>query len=252
MLCFSFFNVTPKKIIFQIYLSVINFAFLKKIIYTEPMKTIYFEENSGGIAAFEQKGTDWIFLKNFSAQENPSQTFDSAKILRSRQNSGFDFWNNIQKSHNPYDWLNISEHGNCREIIFDRRLETLLACLSLPALYDRNFQEGITLIAENGYDFFAVLVYKMNIYGAFEHNLKNTDTALLQKNLEEFRFGWLPNEEVLKQNGKGCVLKNIPAEAEGFRPTFILCEHKEFFPQMGRFITLENTKTAAADMLKDF
>lgn len=209
------------------------------------MKTLYIEKNPQKTTVFEQDKTGFHVLKEFLANQEEAcnewlKQAAPAQIFISAQENSFDFWLHIHTSHNPLDWVvkNSQENSLC----FDYRLEWLMTALSHPKISARNFQEGITLLVENNFRFFAVLVYKNNIYGAFEHNLKELTPELLKKDLEEFRFGWLPNEEVLKQKGCGCILKNIPPEAEGFRPTFIICEHQEYFADTGRFITLENTK----------
>lgn len=216
------------------------------------MNTLYIEKNLQKITVFQQNNAGFIRLKEFSADEQEtcrqfiSQYFP-AKIFLSKKENSFDFWLHINKSHNPLIWIEQNNKENT--VCYDCRLELILAALAHPKISERNFQEGITLIIEKDFRFFAVLAYKNEIYGAFEHNLKNLSPELLKKDLEEFRFGWLPNEEVLKQNGYGCILKNIPAEAEGFHPTFIFCEHQEYFAGTGRFISLENTKETMCSLL---
>lgn len=217
------------------------------------MNTFYLEKNTQKITVFQQEHTGFEILNEFPAGKQEAcrqfmQEHSPVQVFLAVKENTFDFWLQINTSHNPLKWIekNIQENT----IIFDYRLEQLLTALSHPKIRERNFQEGITLVIENNFRFFAVLVYKNNIYGAFEHTLQNLSPELLKKDLEEFRFGWLPNEEVLKQNGYGCVLKNIPAEAEGFHPTFIVCEHKEEFAGTGRFITLENTKETICSLLR--
>lgn len=217
------------------------------------MNTFYLKKNLQKITVFQQKNAGFELVNEFPAGRQEAcrqfmQEHSPAQIFLAVQENTFDFWLHINTSHNPFNWIekNIQENS----ISFDYRLELILAALSHPKIRERNFQEGITLIIEKDFRFFAVLIYKNNIYGAFEHTLQNLSPELLKKDLEEFRFGWLPNEEVLKQNGFGCVLKNIPAGAEGFHPTFIFCEHPEYFNETGRFITLENTKETVCSLLK--
>lgn len=218
------------------------------------MNTLYLEKNTQQVKIFVQKNAGFQLLKEFPAHNEEAyrqflKGFSPAQLFIAEQEHTFDFWMHINNSHNPLTWAekNIQKSS----ITFDYRLELLLAALSHPKISARNFQEGITLITESNFRFFAVLIYKNEIYGAFEHTLQCLSPELLKKDLEEFRFGWLPNEEVLKQKGYGCVLKNIPAEAEGFHPTFIVCEHKEDFADTGRFISLENTKETVCKLLKE-
>lgn len=213
--------------------------------YTRFMKALYIEKNPQKTTVFEQGKAGFQFIKEFPTCEQKkfhewTKQVAPAQFFIANQEDTFNFWLKINTSHNPLDWIekNIQENS----ITFDYRLELLCSALSHPKISERNFQEGITLIIEKNFHFFAVLLYKNYCYGAFEHNLTNLSPELFKKDLEEFRFGWLPNEEVIKQKGCGCILKNIPAEAEGFHPTFIICEHQEYFADTGRFITLENTK----------
>ncbi len=219
------------------------------------MKTLYIEKNSHDIKIFRQENSSFQLLQEFSSarQEeyadflkglSPEQTYISM------ENSDFGFWNNIHKSHNPLAWVEKTKTQNSCMYQFDVRLEKLLSALALPKITERNFHEGITLLVENNYNFFAVLAYKNEIYAAFEHDITKLTPQTLQKNLEEFRFGWLPHEEVIKQNGSGCIIKDIPAEAEGFRPTFIACEHEECFNRFGRMISIENTKETMVQLLR--
>lgn len=217
------------------------------------MNTFYLEKNLQKITVFQQQNAGFERVNEFPANRQEAcrqfiQEHSPAQIFLAVQENTFDFWLHINTSHNPLAWVEKNSQEN--SICFDYRLELLLAALSHPKIRERNFQEGIILVIEKDFRFFAVLIYKNNIYGAFEHSLQNLSPELLKKDLEEFRFGWLPNEEVLKQNGFGCVLKNIPAGAEGFHPTFIFCEHPEYFSGTGRFITLENTKEAVCNLLK--
>lgn len=209
------------------------------------MKTLYIEKNPQKTIVFEQGEFGFQVIKEFlpndeDACKELTKQLAPAQLFISSQQNTFDFWFHINTSHNPFDW--VEKNSEEYTVTFDYRLELLCSALSHPKISTRNFQEGITLIIESNFRFFAVLIYKNNIYGAFEHSLKELTPELLKKDLEEFRFGWLPNEEVLKQKGCGCIFKNIPAEAEGFHPTFIVCEHKEEFANTGRYITLENTK----------
>lgn len=217
------------------------------------MNTFYLEKNPKKITVFQLKNTVFEPLHEFSANEQETckeflQKFSPAQKFIAEQETAFDFWLHINTSHNPLNWIekNIQENS----ITFDCRLVLILAALSHPKISARNFQEGITLVIEKDFHFLAVLIYKNEIYGAFEHTLQELSPKLLKKDLEEFRFGWLPDEEVLKQKGYGCIIKNIPAEAEGFHPTFIVCEHEEYFKELGRIIHFEKTKETAVQALQ--
>lgn len=214
------------------------------------MNTLYIGKNTEKTAVFQLKDTHFQFVQEFSVSDCNAcmhliEQFSPAQIFTAKQIADFDFWLNINTSHNPFDWIEKDKNS----FTFDYRLELVIAALSHPKICERNFQEGITLIIENNFRFFSALLYKNAVFGAFEHTLTELNPELLKKDLEEFRFGWLPHEEVIRQKGFGSVIKNPPTEAEGFHPTFIVSEHQEYFTGLGRIITLENTKEATVQAL---
>lgn len=209
------------------------------------MNTLYLEKNTEKTTVFLLEDFGFQPVQEFPAVEQNAcgqyiKELSPAQIFTAKHTDNFDFWLNVNTSHNPLDWVEHNSQKNSHT--FDYRLELLLASLSHPKICERNFQEGITLIIEHDFRFFSALIYKNNVYGAFEHTLTKLNSELLKKDLEEFRFGWLPHEEVIRQKGYGSVIKNPPTEAEGFHPTFIVCEHPEYFTGLGRIISLENTK----------
>lgn len=215
------------------------------------MNTLYIEKHTEKTSIFQLNNSDFQLVQEFPISEQNAckqyiQTYIPAQIFIAEHANSFDFWLNINTSHNPLTW--IEKHENLYS--YNYRLELLASSLSLPKICERNFQEGVTLIIENNFRFFSALIYKNNIYGAFEHHLKELNPELLKKDLEEFRFGWLPHEEVIRQKGYGSVIKNPPTEAEGFHPTFIFCEHPEYFSGLGRMITLEKTKETMVQALQ--
>lgn len=215
------------------------------------MNTFYLEKNTEKTAIFKLENTHFQLVQEFSAAEQSAcehyiKERSPAQIFTAIYANSFDFWLHINTSHNPLAWVEKkSQENSC---VFDSRLALLLAALSHPKICERNFQEGITLIIEHTLNFFSALIYKNAVYGAFEHTLTKLTPEILKKDLEEFRFGWLPHEEVLRQEGYGSVIKNPPTEAEGFHPTFIACEHPEHFTGLGRIISLENIKETAVQM----
>lgn len=220
--------------------------------YRYNMNTIFLEINRHNIIFFRKEQDLFVKKSELAAETDIAcllEQYSPAEVFCSARGTGFSFWNTLNTDHNPLHWHTTKTENGIVRHDFDFRLEILLSALNTQKIQERSFREGITFIFEREYNFFAVLLYKNMVYGAFEHCLQNLSPELLKKNLEEFRFGWLPHEEVLKQRGSGCILKNIPAEAEGFRPTFICCEHKELFAETGRFIQLENTKETAAQLL---
>lgn len=207
------------------------------------MKQLYITTQNNESKLYEINNDTTLSLINSLASlstENLINTNPNTKLYQIIEHKNFSFWEKIHQSHNPIDWIEIISKEDTIFLQFDEILEKILCYTAIPQIENRNNQEGITLLFEINNHLFAFLVFQNNIYGVFEHNLTQLTPQLLQKNLEEFRFGWLPNEEVLKQNGYGCILKNIPAEAEGFRPIYIIDEKNTknpLFQQIGKIIT---------------
>ena len=71
------------------------------------------------------------------------------------------------------------------------------------------------------------------ILGLYENHAGLSREDLLL-DLKEFRLNWLPDEKVRAAGGHGCICGDFPAEAEGFRPTWILGPCREELKGAGR------------------
>ena len=221
---------------------------MKKFIIFFSMKHIYIHSKNNKSKVYTlDNNAEPTFIKLYPLLSNNEIVthFPHSICYHCVAHNHFSFWEQINTSHNPFDWISCIHEGQTVLYQLNEIVEKIILFLQLPQIENRNFQEGITLLIENQQHIFGFLILKNNIYGIFEHNLLNISTTLLQKDIEEFRFGWLPNEEILKQNGYGCILKNIPAEAEGFRPIYIVCsqQHQDIFNQIGKFIQLPPLNT---------
>lgn len=129
----------------------------------------------------------------------------------------------LQKGHPMEDHaflLSIERiFGNALGV--DSGVAGVLAALGITPLQDRCWQEGVTIIWA-GYSHIQVfLVYQGKIMGMYEQHTGLPQEVLLN-DLSQLRLNWLPDEQVRSCGGHGCVCGDLPAEAEGFRPTWIL------------------------------
>ena len=118
--------------------------------------------------------------------------------------------------------------------VADADAAVLLGALSMQELSERSWREGITVLNADDRHTVAFLVYQGRVWGVYEQHTQLLTTELLQRNLEEFRLGWLPDEVVRNAGGHGCALLELPPEAEGFRPTFVFGPRGAAFPGIGK------------------
>ena len=160
----------------------------------------------------------------------------------------FRLWKELlQKSTDPLDWifdtvptpytrLKALQESADASFVADTGSAALLGALSMPDIAARSEREGITIVNVGNSHVLAFLVYQSQVCGIYEHHTGMHDTDSLLRDLQEFRFGWLPDEEVREKGGHGCVFNSIPAEAEGFRPTYVLGPRREILDGHGQFI----------------
>ena len=120
--------------------------------------------------------------------------------------------------------------------VADTSTAAVLAALSIPEVAERSDREGICVVNLGNSHTTAFLVYRRCVYGIYEHHTGYLTTDKLIKDLNEFRLGWLPDEQVRAAGGHGCVFMELPPEAEGFRPTFVLGPKRRILKDYGKFI----------------
>ena len=115
----------------------------------------------------------------------------------------------------------------------DSGTAAVLAALGMESLRDRSWGEGVTVVFADGVHTQAFVIFREKVLGLYEnHASLGKDELLLD--LKEFRLNWLPDEKVRAAGGHGCICGDFPAEAEGFRPTWILGSHRDTLKGAGR------------------
>lgn len=111
------------------------------------------------------------------------------------------------------------EFGNV--LAMDSGIAAIFAALSIDALRDRSWNEGVTIVYAGHSHTQAFMVFREKILGLYEQHA-GLDKEQLLNDLKEVRLNWLPDEQVRAAGGHGCICGDFPPEAEGFRPTWIL------------------------------
>ena len=115
----------------------------------------------------------------------------------------------------------------------DSGMAAVLAALSIASLRERSWSEGVTVIWAGYRHVQAFMVFQERLLGLYEQHSDISREAFL-KDLDEMRLNWLPDEQVRAQGGHGCICGDLPEEAEGFRPTWILGPCREKLKGYGR------------------
>ena len=118
----------------------------------------------------------------------------------------------------------------------DSGMAAVLAALSMEPLRERSWSEGVTVVWAGNSHIQAFMLYQERLLGLYEQHSGISREAFL-KDLEEMRLNWLPDEQVRAAGGHGCICGDFPAEAEGFRPTWILGPRREELKGCGRLVS---------------
>ena len=121
--------------------------------------------------------------------------------------------------------------------IISSTVDQLLALSEHPKVLRRQFQQGVTLIYSGDDDLICLLLFRDVCYGLLLHSNK-CPQDVINEDLKDFRFGWLPLEIVAEQGGYGVSYASdaMPQEAEGFVPTFIIGSTSGKFTGYGAII----------------
>ena len=148
---------------------------------------------------------------------------------------------------NPVEWLYAEAPGECTRLatlqhaigggpVADTGTVAVLGALAAPEVAERSDREGVLVVNAGNSHTAAFLVFQRRVLGVYEHHTGMRSAVELANDLNEFRLGWLPDEQVRATGGHGCVFDDLPPEAEGFRPAFILGPRRELLRGCGAFI----------------
>ena len=147
------------------------------------------------------------------------------------------------------DWLYTDVKSECPKytrlatlqkltggIVADTGTAIISGALAVPEVLSRSQREGVTIINIGNSHTVAMLVYKGEVAGIFEHHTRQRNLEEFLHDLQEFRLGWLPDEHVRTTGGHGVVFGERDASAGAFMPTFVLGPQREFLRGHGQFV----------------
>jgi uncharacterized protein (DUF1786 family) len=106
--------------------------------------------------------------------------------------------------------------------VADTGAAAVLGALFVNEIEERSHETGITLVNIGNSHLIAFLLYAGRIHGVYEQHTGCVDGPKLWADLERFRCGCLTFAQVFDDKGHGCLTLNLPAEARGFTPTYVL------------------------------
>lgn len=161
----------------------------------------------------------------------------------------FRLWKRLLRDSggDPAKWLYEQAPTECTRLaalqhnidggpVADTGAAAVLGALAVPEVAERSDREGVLVVNVGNSHTTAFLVFRRRVLGIYEHHTGMLSPDALARDLDEFRLGWLPDEQVRAAGGHGCVFDALPPEAEGFRPAFILGPRRELLRGRGAFI----------------
>jgi len=106
--------------------------------------------------------------------------------------------------------------------VSDTGAAAVLGALFVDEIEQQSRETGITLVNIGNSHLIAFLLFNGRIHGVYEQHTGCVDGKKLWDDLEKFRCGCLSFEQVFDEKGHGCLTLDLPAEANGFKPTHVL------------------------------
>lgn len=106
--------------------------------------------------------------------------------------------------------------------VADTGAAAVLGALFVEDIEKESMDTGITLVNIGNSHLIAFLLYGGRIHGVYEQHTGCVNGEKLWDDLDKFRCGCLSFEQVFEEKGHGCLTMDLPAEACGFKPTYVL------------------------------
>ncbi|WP_319468977.1 DUF1786 domain-containing protein [uncultured Pseudodesulfovibrio sp.] len=106
--------------------------------------------------------------------------------------------------------------------VSDTGAAAVLGALFVDEIEQQSRETGITLVNIGNSHLIAFLLFNGRIHGVYEQHTGCVDGEKLWDDLEKFRCGCLSFEQVFDEKGHGCLTLDLPAKANGFKPTHVL------------------------------
>ena len=178
-------------------------------------------------------------------------------VLAAAQDHGFHVYNNRQgrmrgwsdlltASADPTSWIHAAPppsltrmqalHEKTGGPVADTGTSALLGALCDPAVLERSFRQGLTIVNVGNGHTVAALLYQGKVRGIYEHHTGMRTREQLLEDLEQFRKHWLPAEAVQASGGHGTAFGPACEEAGGYAPTFITGPKRALLEGCGTFL----------------
>lgn len=106
--------------------------------------------------------------------------------------------------------------------VSDTGAAAVLGALFVNEIEEHSMETGITLVNIGNSHLIAFLLYGGRIHGVYEQHTGCVDGKKLWADLEQFRCGCLSFDQVFEEKGHGCLTLDLPRQARGFKPTYVL------------------------------
>ncbi|MEF2231432.1 MAG: DUF1786 domain-containing protein [Pseudodesulfovibrio sp.] len=106
--------------------------------------------------------------------------------------------------------------------VADTGAAAVLGALFVDDIARHGRETGITLVNIGNSHLIAFLLFGDRIHGVYEQHTGCVDGPKLWADLDAFRRGRLSFDQVFADNGHGCLTLDLPAEAAGFAPTYVI------------------------------
>lgn len=107
-------------------------------------------------------------------------------------------------------------------VVADTGAAAVLGALFVDEIEAHSQETGITLVNIGNSHLIAFLLYGGRIHGVYEQHTGCVNGEKLWADLADFRCGCLSFEQVFEERGHGCLCLDLPKEANGFAPTYVL------------------------------
>ncbi len=106
--------------------------------------------------------------------------------------------------------------------VSDTGAAAVLGALFMDEIMEHSHREGVCLINVGNSHTVSFLLYKGAVFGVYEHHTGNMTPEKLWNDSLRFRQGKLTFQDVFDDWGHGCLTLNLPEEAQGFTPTYVM------------------------------
>ncbi len=106
--------------------------------------------------------------------------------------------------------------------VSDTGAAAVLGALFVDEIMEHSHKQGICLINVGNSHTVSFLLYKGAVYGVYEHHTGNMTPEKLWEDSQRFRQGKISFQDVFDDWGHGCLTLDLPKEAQGFAPTYVL------------------------------